>query len=105
MGPTTSYVCGASSLVMFSQAAHLSHHRPAQLEMHLLPVSQFEMAGVGVKIFLETRYGYAIGMQVVNAKSAAYVDMTHLDILLFQLGLQLVDAVAKRDEIPHVQYL
>ena len=36
-----------------------------------------------VKIFLETGNGYAVGVQVVNAKSAAYVDMTHLDILLF----------------------
>ena len=60
---------------------------------------------VRTEVVGKVRNGLTVGVIVINAQSAAYVDMFHKDVTGFELILQLVDTVAKRNEIPHIENL
>ena len=44
-------------------------------------------------------------MLIVNAQSAADIDVIDVDVMLFELLLQVVDTVAEGFEIAHIEYL
>ena len=73
---------------------HLSNYRAAQLEVQLLSRAQLQVAGIGGEVALEVGYRNAVGVLIVDAQTASHVDVLNLYLVLLELCLQVVDAVA-----------
>ena len=84
---------------------HLSNYRAAQLEVQLLSRAQLQVAGISGEVALEVGYRNAVGMLIVDAQTASHVDVLNLYLVLLELCLQIIDAVAQRSKVVHVEYL
>ena len=87
------------------ERAHLAHDGAAQFEVQPLPLAELQVARVGVEVGLEVGHGHAVGVVVVDAQSAAHVEVFQPYVAVLQVGLQVVDAVAQGLEVAHVEYL
>ena len=63
------------------------------------------MTGVGVEVGMEVGYGILVGMGIVDAQSAADVDVFDGHMLALEQVLNVIDAIAKCLEVAHVEYL
>ena len=63
------------------------------------------MLSISRKIVFEIRYRLTVGMLIINAQSATYVDVLDTDAACLQLILQFIHTIAKSHEITHIQYL
>ena len=62
--------------------------------MQFLAVAQLQMLCIGGEIALEVGYWHTVGVLVIYAQAASYVDVFHPDVALLKPVLQFVDAVA-----------
>ena len=73
--------------------------------MERLAGAQLQLLGVGIEVGLEVRDRYTVGVLIVDAETAADVDMFHADAVTLELVLQFVDAIAESLKVAHVENL
>ena len=60
---------------------------------------------VGVEVGTEVGQWHTVGVLVVNAQTAAHIDVLHAQVVALQLVLQLIHAVTQGLEVAHVENL
>ena len=87
------------------ERTHLAHYSTTQFEVKLLTIAQLQFLCVCIEIILEIRDWLSVWMIIVNAQSAAHIDVLHNDVMRFKLVLKFVDTVAECLEITHIENL
>ena len=81
------------------------HDAAAQLEVHGRAGRELQVPAESAEIRLEIRDRQVVGMLVIDPQAAAHVDVADRAAATLQAQHQLVDAVAQRPEIHHIQDL
>ena len=87
------------------EAAALSYYGASQLEVQGLSRQQAQVLVIGSKVICEIRNREVVGMMIVNAQSATYIDMFANDVVLHEQFLQFVHTVTKGHKVIHFKNL